>query len=125
MTEVASSIQGKRAYLSGRITGRDRDEVVKEFGQAEAQLKAAGAYCVFNPVTEIEPSCSHELAMRFCVRQLARSKTLKDGDAEPFYDYLVTLPLWFDSKGACLEVEVAQACGIQVIPLHQAIKGSG
>lgn len=111
--------KGKKVYLSGKITGRDRAEVEQEFRKAEEEAKAAGAYFVFNPVEEIEPTVSHELAMRFCIRQLARSNTLTNSGAQPYFDYLMLLPGWQSSPGATLEVAAAKAFGIEIVDVSE------
>ena len=115
------NLKDKRIYLSGKITGRARAEVEAEFAEAKRIVARAGAYSAFNPIEEIEPTVSHRLAMRFCLRQLARSKVIKGNDAEPYYDYLVTIPGWEQSQGATMEVAAAKAFGIRVITLDDVL----
>lgn len=107
--------KGKNVYLSGRITGRDRAEVEQEFKNAAEYVVCLGANYVFNPTAEIVPTCGHELAMRFCLRQLCRSKVLVNGQADPYFDVILMLPKWEYSPGACLEASVARAVGIEIV----------
>ena len=111
------TLKGANCYICGKITGRNPDEVREQFADAYELIKRSGANYAFNPDVEIAHDATHELAMRLCLRQLARSKTMVNGQAEPFYDYLIALPGWTYSDGAKFEVEAARMFGINVIPL--------
>ena len=112
-----TTLKGTNCYICGKITGRDPAEVRQQFADAYELIKRSGANYAFNPDVEIAHDVTHELAMRLCLRQLARSKTMRNGQAEPYYDYLIALPGWTYSDGAKFEVEAARMFGIMVISL--------
>lgn len=102
-----TDIQGKLCQLCGPVTGRPRGMVMAEFDHAASVLESRGA-TVWNPVDGVLPTATHAEAMRACLGVLVKAA-----------DVLVTLPDWETSEGACLEVAVARAIGVEVIALGE------
>jgi hypothetical protein len=121
--EILTHLEGKSVYLSGPMTG------IKEwnrasFSEAEKLVKSCGATSVYNPCAYAEAmSClSHETCMRISIFNLCATRIGAPAkDALTVYDVLVSLPDWEQSAGARLEREVADACGIEVCNLEDAI----
>ena len=93
-----------RIYISGPMTGI-ADLNFPAFHAAAAQLRALG-YEVVNPA-EINPDSA--MAWADCMR--ADIKALCDCNA------VATLPEWEQSKGATLEVHIAERLGMRIAPL--------
>lgn len=97
--------------ICGQITGRDYDEAAAEFREAEHDLREQYPQAfVYNPCYHVPPSSTHERAMRACLQHLTC-----------FADLLVVLPGWWLSKGARIEVAVAQAVGVEVRELGEVV----
>lgn len=99
------------------MTGKEHFNV-PEFGRAHAICKEHGASFVYNPawmwLVEHDPQGKrHEDYMRQCLHELTRTHYGKP----KYYDYLILLPGWSDSHGACAEYDAARACGIPAIDL--------
>ena len=88
-----------RLYVSGPVSGKTHNEAVGYFESA-AKLLVSYGYAVSVPTRFVEPTASHATAMRKCIAELLR------------FDGLAMLPGWRQSYGACLEVAVATACGM-------------
>lgn len=91
-------------YLSGPMTNRPQHNYPAFFA-AEEQLQAAG-HVVLNPA-RIDDLCSTEAGERtwtWYMRRALRMLTSADGVA--------LLPGWTNSKGATLEVDVADRLGL-------------
>ena len=88
-----------RLYVSGPVSGKTRSEAVGDFERA-AKLLVSHGYATSVPTRFVEPTASHATAMRKCIAELLRC------------DGLAMLPGWRRSAGACLEVAVATACGM-------------
>lgn len=100
---ISDRIEGKKAYLSGPITGKKNYKGLFSF--AEEFAKLCDALRIYNPASDIPDSFSYEEAMKRCVTALAE------------YDTIVMLPGWHTSKGARLERDVALACGMHIVDL--------
>jgi len=105
-----SRVDGKCVYLCGPVSGLPREEAVSAFDRAGDLLRSCATCAVFSPVDAIPEDWSHERAMRLCLRWLIN-----------YADTVVTLPGWEASEGACLEVAVAKAIGLEVMTLEEAI----
>lgn len=88
-----------KVYISGKITGLDRQVAENNFARAEKHLKNKG-YDVVNPTKLCDEKTDWEDAMRVCVLELAKC------------DAIYLLPDWMDSKGAKIEVYEANRIGI-------------
>lgn len=94
-----------RVYISGAISGREPNEVRKEFEGAEKLLTSLGWKAV-NPLANgLTDAHTWEEHMRADLRLLLEC------------DKIVVLPGWWESKGARLEVFVATELGMEVMPL--------
>lgn len=107
-----------RLYISGPVTGVADDNRLA-FSWAQARLMEAG-YEADVPHSLVEPDDSHETAMLLCVNELTE-RTQKPGIRYPvpYYDGVALLDGWEDSKGARLEKQVAEACGIPCKPVDE------
>ena len=112
---------GKLVFLSGPMTGKpgwNREA----FADAEAWCRDHGAIEVYNPA-RLSPEAGervhpHERYMTRTLHELTKfAPRLDDVDDwfRPLYDAVVMLPGWMDSDGACVERNVALACGIDVV----------
>lgn len=101
-------------YLSGSITGHPNYR--REFSDAAAKLRALG-YHVINPaeLCQVLPGeqMSYEAILQIDLELLNRA------------DYLVQLPGWESSKGACIEYGYALGAGILVVLLEEILKDGG
>ena len=102
--------------LCGKVTSVTREHAEAVFLDAKTKLHAAHDDCgVWSPVDVVPKNYSHEDAMRVCLNWLTSPTMSKRG-------ILVTLDVWEESQGACLEVAVARACGIPIIALEEVIE---
>ncbi|MCG8294285.1 DUF4406 domain-containing protein [Pseudomonas entomophila] len=91
----------KRIYISGPMTGLP--ELNYPAFNAVAELLRAEGFEVENPAENPEPECrSWTGYMRLALVQISRCEGL------------VLLPGWPDSKGARLELHIAQELGLRV-----------
>lgn len=86
-------------YIAGKVTGLDYETTRKKFNEAQKGLEKRGLY-VLNPMEIVHKSASWEQAMRICIFTLTQA------------DFIYTLPDYKDSKGALLEVVLAENLGI-------------
>lgn len=110
-----SDIEGKLVFLSGPVTGLEREDARQRFLDAERTCIGVGARYVFNPMRGVAAYLTHEEAMRVCLEEL--TATLTDRSTE--YGLLVSLPGWEGSAGARLERAVAEAIGIPCVELGE------
>lgn len=90
-----------RIYISGPMTGLPQLNY-PAFNTAAELLRAEG-FEVENPAENPEPECRSWVGyMRLALVQISRS------------DGLLLLPGWLDSKGARLELHIAQQLGLPV-----------
>jgi len=91
-------------YLSGKITGLDRNETVSKFANYESMF---ATHDVFNP-------------LRYCVEKYGWDKehSFYLSVILPFVfwcDAIVMFPDWQDSVGAILEHETARSLGKKIL----------
>lgn len=121
------SLKGKNVFLSGPMSGLPAFNV-EGFAAAHHKVKEAGAKDVYDPAVEYLTKGSakdphpefmrrtlHELTKRLCKRSADGTTTYKD---QRHYDAIVMLPGWESSLGARTELNVAIACGIEVVMLQ-------
>ena len=100
-----------RIYLSGKITGREKEDYTKQFARAERFYKTGG-FDVVNPVTIGEeilkqnPSATWEDFMQEDLKAL-RTCT-----------HIVLLEGWEESKGAKMEKAEAEKMGLEIMYLR-------
>jgi hypothetical protein len=86
-------------YIAGKISGLDYDVTFLKFKSAQLKLEARGYY-VLNPMELVHKEANWEDAMRICLSFL------------PYAQYIYTLPDCKDSKGAIIEIDLAEKLGI-------------
>ena len=92
-----------KVYISGKITGVPVDIATAKFQQAEQQVMAYG-YEPVNPMKNgIDASEPWEKHMAADVPMLLECEAI----------YLLTD--WSDSKGARIEANIAQECGMEIM----------
>ena len=97
--------EAMRVYISGAISGREPNEVRKDFERAEKLLKSLG-WEVVNPLANgLTDAHTWEEHMRADLHLLLEC------------DKVAVLPGWVESKGARLEVFVASELGMEVMQL--------
>lgn len=102
----------KRPYIAGPVTGVPEGNL-PAFTHAEKTLRDAG----FDPLNPRNNGAEGEATwldyMRMSLRQIADC------------DGIVILPGWERSRGAAIEVELAQALGLPVLRLNEWIEAYG
>ncbi|MFS0489931.1 DUF4406 domain-containing protein [Leadbetterella byssophila] len=100
-----------KLYISGKISGLERDVVVEKFAKAEQSLTAAG-YQAVNPLKNGLPfEASWESHMAMDIIHLLGC------------DGIYLLPCWADSKGAILEKKIAEFTGKKLIYQKEITEG--
>lgn len=94
-----------KIYISGPMS-KYPNQNYYAFNDAEVQLAAAG-YEVINPARHpYDPEMVWSDYLKLDLQDLLQA------------DAVATLPDWKESRGASLEVHVAHALGMSVLPLH-------
>lgn len=93
-----------KVYIAGKVGGLPLAQVFIKFSSAEFRLRRQG-HEVVNPVRVCSQSWSWEHCMRVCLKELI------DCDA------VCALEDWGESKGAKIEMYVAESLGLKVITL--------
>ena len=99
-----------RIYLSGKITGLDKEVYSRQFERAESFYKTGG-FDVVNPVTigeevlKINPKAEWQ---DFMIRDLEALRTCT---------HIVLLEGWEESKGAKMEKAEAEKMGLEIMYL--------
>src|SRR5690606_18579438 len=91
-------------YLSGPVTGIENLNE-PHFREWAKKLSDMG-YFVVVPHDYVKPDTDWNAAMRKCIEIMMHC------------DMLVTLPDWANSKGACIEVDLARKLGMPVHLCH-------
>ena len=104
-------------YLSGKITGLEKEVYTKTFARAEQHYLSAG-YEVINPVKigeallSLNPKAKYE---DFMIRDLEALSTCT---------HIALLEGWEDSKGAMREKKEAEKLGLEIMYLKLFDKGA-
>lgn len=99
-----------RIYLSGKITGREKEDYTRQFARAETFYKTSG-FDVINPVKigeevlKINPKAEWQ---DFMIRDLEALKTCT---------HIALLEGWEESKGAKMEKAEAEKMGLEIMYL--------
>lgn len=92
----------KRLYIAGKVTGEDYDFCFRKFKAAEELMDSVG-FIVFNPMKFIPKDADWKSAMQVCIATLMQM------------DVVYALKDWHYSKGAKLELKIAEAFNIEII----------
>ncbi len=96
-----------KVYISGPITGKDEKEYKNDFNSTELWLTGLG-YDVVNPVSDgIVEGWGWSDYMRRDIKQLCSC------------DYIYFIKGWENSKGCCLEYNIAFQLGIKILCLDE------
>lgn len=124
------SLKGKSVFLSGPMSPSSGVENwnVDAFALAHHKVKEAGAKEVYDPAIEYltkgSANESHQECMRRTLHELTKQFRMTSADGSTtytdtlHYDAIVMLPGWEGSVGARTELDVAIACGIEVVMLQ-------
>jgi len=95
----------RQIYLCGPVSGRKRHEAANHFAAVEKKIRAATSDLVYtsNPMRFCPPDLGWHEAMRTCVGELVRCGGI------------ALLRGWQKSKGAALELKLAQDLRIPVV----------
>ena len=99
-----------RIYLSGKITGLEKEDYTRQFARAESFYKTGG-FDVINPVAigeevlKINPKAEWQ---DFMIRDLEALRTCT---------HIVLLEGWEESKGAKMEKAEAEKMGLEIMYL--------
>ena len=94
-----------RVYIAGKISGLPIEEAFIKFRNAELKLLNEG-HTVINPMTLRH---NHDKTWESYMRECVSAITTVD---EVYY-----LPCWSDSKGAKIELMIAESLNIPTIPM--------
>ncbi|MFA6726854.1 MAG: DUF4406 domain-containing protein [Prevotella sp.] len=98
----------KKAYISGKVTGLTREEVLANFKQGEKVAKDLG-YIPVVPIYYITEDETWEGAMKIAIK-------LQMG-----CDVVLHLNNWEDSKGAVIEHQVAQMVNMPILLINYPV----
>ena len=99
-----------RIYLSGKITGREKEDYTKQFARAESFYKTGG-FDVVNPVTIGEAILKNNPNAKWADFMQEDLKALRT------CTHIVLLEGWEESKGAKLEKAEAEKLGLEIMYL--------
>lgn len=96
-----------KVYISGPITGRDEKKYKNDFNSTELWLTGLG-YDVVNPISDgVIEGWGWSDYMRRDIKQLCDC------------DYIYFIKGWENSKGSCLEYNIAFQLGIKILCLDE------
>lgn len=93
----------KRIYISGPISGHDKEERRKAFKEVKSMLEFQG-YTVINPMENGLPD-----------EATTREHMKRDIELLMTCDYIYMMRRWTHSKGCKVEFDVATAIGLPVL----------
>ena len=99
-----------RIYLSGKITGRDKEDYTRQFARAESFYKTGG-FDVVNPVT------IGEVIMKNNPKANWEDFMQEDLKALRTCTHIALLEGWEESKGAKVEKAEAEKMGLEIMQL--------
>ena len=99
-----------RIYLSGKITGREKDDYTRQFARAE-QFYKSGGFDVVNPVKIGEEILKRNPKATYSEIMAADLKALAE------CTHIVLLEGWEESKGAKMEKAEAEKMGLEIMYL--------
>jgi hypothetical protein len=114
---VLDILEDSVVYVSGPATTTDAT-----YAEARAWLRSHSTAHVTTPNRLVDGSLEPDQQVRERVHELTkRDYSVDEGGLvrRPWYDLVVTLEGWKASEGCKLEVEVARACGIEVMSLNR------
>lgn len=92
----------KKIYIAGKVTGLPIAETTMKFGQAQKEIEAQGFEAV-NPLAVVNDfKTPWQKAMKMCIESLIKC------------DAVVLLHDYSDSKGALIEMNLAQSIDMPV-----------
>lgn len=91
-------------YISGKISGLPTEQVTAKFRQAEQQIRAFG----HEPINPLDNGVDKEASWN--EHLVADIALLLECDA------IYLLKDWEASKGARIEANIAEECGLEIIP---------
>lgn len=92
-----------KIYISGKISDLPTEQVREKFAKAEAQIRAFGHEPV-NPLDNGQPATA-----TWAQQMTASIALLFECDA------IYLLPDWGDSRGARIEANIAEECGLEIL----------
>lgn len=102
---TTTTMQIKKIYLAGKISGLPLHEVTMRFGAKEKELRLQG-HQVVNPLSiSVGRQISWEAIMKECITAMMDC------------DEVHLLPCWKDSRGATLEHTIAQELNLTIVYL--------
>ena len=101
-TEKVKETRGK-VYVSGPITGREREAVLYAFNDVRCFLEIMGFEVVLPIENKLPAEASHERHMRCDFGLLL------------YCDYIYLMEGWMESRGCVAELLVAKSAGIKVL----------
>lgn len=114
-----TNIKGKRIYLCAPYVEGESTKAVR---RARRALIKNGAASVMAPCEYIAEGTTRERGMLLHLQTLTSTVTCSAHDTgQPLYDLMALLDGWEGDPGCRLEHEVAEAIGIPVIELEEAI----
>lgn len=90
-----------KMYISGPISGYDTDERMEAFGRASKKAETMG-YKAVNPMADPIDGWEWDEYMRRDIAMLCKC------------DAIMLMSGWENSKGACLEKQIADALGMEM-----------
>ncbi|MDO6808109.1 DUF4406 domain-containing protein [Zobellia galactanivorans] len=101
-----------RIYIAGKVSGEDIAQCTMKFGNAYQLIRLHGADAV-NPLAVVNDwHITWQMAMKKCIKALMEC------------DAVYALPCWKDSKGAQIELDLAQKLGIKIYYTRKSLENN-